>query len=71
MVFGVFSVAPGHPAEIRPTRRTPQGGIQGSFLPLEEPRGTREQGLAGSGVGFIGNWNHVPRVPFRRGHFRG
>ena len=37
MVFGVFSVAPGHPVEIRPTRRTPQGGIQGSFLPLEEP----------------------------------
>ena len=37
MVFGVFSVAPGHPAQIWPTRRTPQGGIQGSFLPLEEP----------------------------------
>ena len=37
MVFGVFSVAPAYPVEIRPTRRTPQGGIQGSFLPPEEP----------------------------------
>ena len=37
MVFGVISVAAGHPAQIRPTRRTPHGRIQGFFLPLEEP----------------------------------
>ena len=37
IVFGVFDGVAGHPAQIRPTRRTPQGGIQGSSLPLEEP----------------------------------
>ena len=37
MVLGVFYGVPGHPVQIQATRRTPQGRIQGSFLPLEEP----------------------------------